>query len=76
MDLRKSFSNDDDNSKFCPVHRHLFNVALCSFGLSCCLSREESQVKAVWDEMATSQYVGDERSATSAPFSVYCLQVY
>ena len=44
------------------MHRHLFNVALCSFGLSCCLSREESQVKAVWDEMATSQYVGDERS--------------
>jgi hypothetical protein len=30
------------------------------FWLALHLAREESQVKAVWDEMATSQYVGDE----------------
>jgi hypothetical protein len=33
------------------------------FWLALHLAREENQVKAIWDEMATSQYVGDERSA-------------
>ena len=49
-------------------------VAATPCVVSYCL-REESQVKAIWDEMATSQLEGDERSAFYTYPCAYVLHV-